>query len=203
MAPPVPALLAGPPAGPLLGPGLSGGSFWHCRPGGVAKTAAPRLPRSGEGHLDWKFPSLQALLCSKFWQKTFLARTSSKNGNFSGFLAGAWARLNTKRIVGARRAGSLGPSGPGPTGCPSCRAPARPGALRGVVLALSPRRCRQNGGATPAVVRGGAFGLEIPVTSHTFMCQILAEIIFSKDFEQKWKIFRIFSRPGPPFNSKT
>ena len=153
--------------------------------------------------MDWKPLSLHTLLCAKFWRKAFLARTSSKNRKFSGCLAGARARFNTKRIARARRAGSLGPSGPGPTGGPSCRAPARPGALRGVVLALPPKRCRQNGGATPAECRGGSFGLEIPVTSHTFMCQILAKINISKDFEQKWKIFRIFSRPGPPSNSKT
>ena len=146
--------------------------------------------------MDWKFLSLHTLLCAKFWQKSILARTSSKNGEFSGFLAGSWARFNTKRIVGARRAGSLGPSGPGPTGGPSCRAPARPGALRGVVLALPPRRCRQNGGATPAEVRGGAFGLEIPVTSHTFMCQIFAKTILSWDFEQNGQNFGDFIRFG-------
>ena len=146
--------------------------------------------------MEGKFEWFHTLLCAKFWQKSFLARTSSKNGEFSGFLAGAWALLIAKRIVGARRAGSPGPTGPGPTGGPSCRAPARPGALRGVVLALPPRRCRHNGGATPAEVRGGAFGLEIPVTSHTFMCQIFAKTILSWDFEQNGQNFGDFIRLG-------
>ena len=100
MAPPVPGLRAVPPAGPLPGPGLSGGSLWHCRPRGVAKTAALRLPRSGGRHLDRKFLSLHTLLCAKLWQRSFSARTSSKNGKLSGVLVNTLGPFNSKTYWG-------------------------------------------------------------------------------------------------------
>ena len=88
-------------------------------------------------------------MCQIF-AKTILSWDFEQNGQkFGDFI-----RFGLSRVPLSRPYGLAPLQGP-------CGAPAGPGAPRGVVLALSPQRCCENGGPIPAEVWGRAFGGEI------------------------------------------